>query len=71
MPQITFQPSGKTAKGRPGQTVVSVARSARVTIPQRCGGHASCLMCKVVKEAGELSPPTNLEIRKLSEKDIA
>lgn len=71
MPNITFQPSGKTVKGRPGQTVISAARAARVIIPQRCGGHASCLMCKVVKEQGELALPTKLEIRKLSENDLA
>jgi 2Fe-2S ferredoxin len=71
MGKLTFLPSGKTIKVRPGQTLVSAASSARVIIPQRCGGHASCLMCRVVVEQGELSPPTVLERRKMPEKDLA
>ena len=70
MSKVTFLPSGKTVKARQGQTLVSVAGSARVVIPQRCSGHASCLMCKVVLEQGELSPPTALEVRKLAENDL-
>lgn len=70
MSKVTFLPSGKTVKARQGQTLVSVAGSARVVIPQRCGGHASCLMCKVVLETGELSLPTALEVRKLAESDL-
>ncbi|GAA4709143.1 2Fe-2S iron-sulfur cluster-binding protein [Brevibacillus fulvus] len=71
MGKITFQPSGRTTRTRPGQTIVSLARAARVLIPQRCGGHASCLMCKVVHMGGVLSPPTQLERRKLSETDLS
>jgi 2Fe-2S ferredoxin len=71
MAKITFRPSGKTTKTRAGLTVVSAARAARVAIPQRCGGHASCLLCKVILEAGELSQPTVLERRKLREQDLA
>ncbi|MFY0543047.1 2Fe-2S iron-sulfur cluster-binding protein [Brevibacillus sp. H7] len=70
MGKLTFLPSGKAIKVRPGQSVVGAARSARVVIPQRCGGHASCLMCRVVVEAGELTPPTALERRKMPEKDL-
>jgi 2Fe-2S ferredoxin len=71
MGKLTFLPSGKTIMVRPGQTVAIVARTARVIIPQRCGGHASCLMCRVVVEQGALSPPTPLERRKMPEKDLA
>jgi ferredoxin, 2Fe-2S len=70
MAKVTFLPSGKTAKARQGQTLVSIAGSARVVIPQRCAGHASCLMCRVVLEQGELSPPTALEVRKLPQQDL-
>ncbi|MGG1659638.1 2Fe-2S iron-sulfur cluster-binding protein [Brevibacillus sp. NRS-1366] len=71
MGKITFLPGGKSIKARPGQTIVSAAAAARVVIPQRCGGHASCLMCRVVIESGELTSPTALEVRKLPEQDIA
>jgi 2Fe-2S ferredoxin len=71
MAKLTFLPSGKSVKVRPGQTLISAARSARVVIPQRCGGHASCLMCRIIVEQGELSPPTALERRKMPENDLA
>lgn len=70
MPKLTFLPSGKSVKARVGQNVISAARSARVVIPQRCGGHASCQMCKIIVEQGELSPPSVLELRKLPEADL-
>lgn len=71
MARLTFRPSGKTVKVRAGLTLIAAARTARVIIPQRCGGHASCLMCKVFVEDGQVSPPTALERRKLSETDLA
>jgi len=71
MGKMTFLPSGKSTKARAGQSVVSAAGSARVVIPQRCSGQASCLMCRVVLEQGELMEPTALELRKLSPQDLA
>lgn len=70
MGKVTFLPSGKTVKARPGQSIVSAAAAARVVIPQRCHGRASCLMCRVVLEQGELSAPTAMEARKLSSQDL-
>ncbi len=71
MPRLTFRPSGKTVKARPGQTLLAAAYSARVVILQRCGGHASCLSCRVVVEEGALSAPSALELRKMPETDLA
>ena len=70
MGKVTFLPSNKSVKARAGQTLVSVAGNARIVIPQRCGGHASCLMCRVVVESGELVAPTALELRKIPEQDL-
>lgn len=70
MAKVTFLPSGKSIRTRAGQSLTSAARSARVVIPQRCGGHASCLMCRIVLESGELTPPSALEKRKMPEKDL-
>ncbi|USG63524.1 2Fe-2S iron-sulfur cluster-binding protein [Brevibacillus ruminantium] len=70
MGKITFLPAGKSIKVRPGQSIISAARSARIVIPQRCGGHASCLMCRVVVESGEISQPSSLEKRKMPEADL-
>ena len=71
MPKVTFQPSGKTIKARIGQSLLSAARSARVTITQRCDGNAACLMCKVMVEEGAVSVPSEFEARKVGEKDLA
>jgi ferredoxin, 2Fe-2S len=70
MGKLTFLPAGKSMKTRPGQLVTSAAQAARVVIPQRCGGHASCLMCRIVVESGNLSEPTPLERRKMPEEDL-
>ncbi|MEJ8544880.1 2Fe-2S iron-sulfur cluster-binding protein [Brevibacillus borstelensis] len=70
MAKITFLPAGKTMKARPGQSIMSVAKAARIVIPQRCGGHASCLMCRVVVVSGQVSEPSALEKRKMPEADL-
>lgn len=71
MPHVTFLPAGKTVKGRSGQPLISLARAARIVIPQRCGGHASCQMCRVSVEEGSVSAPTPLELRKMREADLS
>lgn len=66
--QITFMPHNKTLKVRPGASVLRAASEARIRIATRCGGNASCLMCKVQVEPGgepALSPPTEAERHKL------
>ncbi|AWB45023.1 ferredoxin [Paenibacillus sp. CAA11] len=66
--QITFLPQGKTVKVKQGTTVLSAARLARIHIATRCGGKASCMMCKVHTEPGAqngLAALTAAEERKL------
>jgi 2Fe-2S ferredoxin len=70
MGKVMFLPSQKSIQARPGQTILRVAAAARAAIPQRCSGRASCLMCRVVLEEGELTAPTDLERRKLSPHDL-
>ncbi|MED1788779.1 2Fe-2S iron-sulfur cluster-binding protein [Brevibacillus laterosporus] len=71
MPKVTFFPSKKTIKARPGQTVLQISRVARVAIPTRCDGNAACLLCKVTIEKGTVSSLSASEERKLSERDRA
>ncbi|WP_232696309.1 2Fe-2S iron-sulfur cluster-binding protein [Brevibacillus daliensis] len=70
MSLVTFLPSKRTYKARKGQNLLQIARAARVIIPTRCHGQASCLMCKVKIEAGAVGPPTDKEKRKLSAGDL-
>ncbi len=48
--KISFFPDDKTISVRSGMTVLEASRRARVTIRTRCGGLASCLMCKVTAD---------------------
>jgi len=60
-------PLGRTVKVRKGFTILQAARSAGVAIPTRCGGNASCFMCKVqVKENLGLMEMQNNEKLKLA-----
>ncbi|WP_127530766.1 2Fe-2S iron-sulfur cluster-binding protein [Paenibacillus kobensis] len=50
--EVTFLPSGKQAKVRPGTSVLDASRRAGLSIATRCGGKAACLMCKVRDASG-------------------
>jgi ferredoxin len=69
MPDATFLPEGKKISVRSGTTLLSAARLAGISIPVRCEGKASCLMCKMslLPEHGEkgLSPLSDVERLKL------
>jgi len=47
MPRVMFLPDRRAVEVRPGTTLLEASRRARVAIRTRCGGMASCLMCKV------------------------
>lgn len=65
--EVTFWPSGRTVKVKPGTTLLDAARRANISIPTRCGGKAACFMCKVnVRPGSELQPISDNERRKLS-----
>lgn len=67
-PAIRFLPDDKKIQVKPGTTVLDAAGRARVAIRTRCGGNASCLMCKViVEDETGLSAPEDNELRKLGE----
>lgn len=66
MPIVRFLPDNKSVQVRPGTTLLEAARKARVSIRTRCGGKASCLMCKVtVTDSQGLSPANEKEQLKL------
>lgn len=71
VPSVTFLPAGKTVKVKSVQTLIQLSRTARVIIPQLCGGHASCQMCKVQVLEGSVTSPTPLEARKVAESEIS
>jgi 2Fe-2S ferredoxin len=65
-PKVTFQPNDRTIAVRPGISLLAAAGRAKVPIRTRCGGQASCLMCKVkVPEQSGLAPMNRNERLKL------
>lgn len=65
--EVTFLPLARTAKVRSGTTVLQAARKAGVAIATRCGGNASCFMCKVqIEDWSNLAPMKDNERRKLA-----
>lgn len=68
MPSVTFLPDGISIKVRVGTTLLEASRKARVSVRTRCGGVASCLMCKVrvtPEEAAALHEPEAKERHKI------
>jgi ferredoxin, 2Fe-2S len=64
--EVTFLPDGKKVSVRPGITLLDAGSRARVQIRTRCGGKASCLMCKVHADPQSgLAAPTQQEQLKL------
>ncbi len=49
---ITFLPSGKTARVKPGTTLTQAAQDADVYLNARCGGKGVCGSCKVTVQEG-------------------
>ena len=65
--KITFLPINRTIKARTGVTILQAARKAGIPIVTRCGGNASCFMCKVkILDQSGLQEMTEQEKNKLS-----
>jgi 2Fe-2S ferredoxin len=68
VPEVTFLLENKKVKVRVNTSLLQAARLAKIRIPNRCGGKASCLMCKVrVPDQNNLVPMADNESRKLGE----
>lgn len=47
--------------------MLEAARKARIHVTTRCGGKASCLMCKVHVKTGPVSNANEKELRKMGD----
>lgn len=68
---IEFEPLGKRAEGRQGETLLEGARRSGVALVAVCGGMGVCGSCKVRVLQGEISPPTQSELEHLSPSELA
>lgn len=68
--QVKFLPDEKVTFAPGGTTLAETAGRAGVFIALPCGGRGACGKCVVKVLEGELSPPTEAEIRNLGEERI-
>ena len=68
---VRFQPQRAEIAVDRGQSVMEAAKLGKITLPHKCGGHGSCGTCKVLVESKtDLSVPTNMELRHLTEEKL-
>ncbi|MCE5260262.1 MAG: ASKHA domain-containing protein [Chloroflexi bacterium] len=68
--RIRFEPFGITTQAEAGMNLLQAAQAAGVEIESVCGGKGTCGKCKVLASRG-LAEPTRLELRSLSEAELA
>jgi uncharacterized 2Fe-2S/4Fe-4S cluster protein (DUF4445 family) len=64
-PTIDFEPVGRRIAVQPGETILGAAQRAGIGLVAVCGGGGTCGRCIVQLRAGELTPPTEVEFKKL------
>ncbi|MCD6519616.1 MAG: DUF4445 domain-containing protein [Anaerolineae bacterium] len=68
--KVRFEPFGVTTEVEAGKTLLEAAIVAGVEIESICGGLGVCGKCRVIVSGG-VSAPTSLEIRALTEEELA
>ncbi len=69
---VRFQPQRAEIAVDRGQSVMDAAKLGKITLPHKCGGHGSCGTCKVLVESKtDLSVPTKMELRHLTEEKLS
>ena len=66
MLKVLVEPIGVTVEVASGDTLLAAVSSAAVDLPVDCAGRGTCGKCRVRLGAGELSPPTSVELLKLT-----
>ncbi len=68
MSRVFVEPIGLTIEVEEEETLLDGFMRAAVEIPADCAGRGTCAKCLVRLGSGELTPPTDREVKKLSEK---
>ena len=68
---MSIEPIGVTVEVDANQTLLDATTAAAVDLQVDCGGRGTCGKCLVRLGAGELTPPTDVELRKLSAERLA
>ncbi|MEA3408577.1 MAG: ASKHA domain-containing protein [Chloroflexota bacterium] len=67
--KVTFEPCGIAVEVKKNNTLLEAADAAGVEIEAPCAGRGTCAKCKVIVH-GEVSPPTPLEFRGLTQEEL-
>jgi len=71
MPKIFVEPIGVTIEIDVHDSLLTLNNSGKVAIPSDCGGRGTCGKCLVRLGAGELTPPTDAELKKIPAERLA
>ena len=71
MHKITVQPSGKVYEYEAGGTLLEVLLAQKIFVDNPCNGKGVCGKCRVRILSGELSAPTETELKLLKEDELA
>ena len=69
--EVDLEPVGRRATIKQGMSLLEAAQRVGVDIVAVCGGVGACGKCRVRLVEGTLTPPTPVEMRTLSEADLA
>jgi uncharacterized 2Fe-2S/4Fe-4S cluster protein (DUF4445 family) len=67
---ITFEPEGRTATMRPGETLLRAAQQAGIDVMATCGGRGRCHSCRVKILRGSVPPPTVMDTVQLGHDQV-
>ena len=67
MARVFVEPIGVTVEVSPDETLLAALRSAAVGVPVECAGRGTCGKCLVRLGSGELTEPTEAELRRIPE----
>ena len=68
MAKVFVEPIGVTFEVAESETLMDALTRVAIEVPNVCAGRGTCGKCLVRLGAGELSPPTEIERRKVPEK---
>jgi len=69
--RVFVEPVGVSVEVAAGRTLLDALTSAAVAVPIDCHGRGTCGKCLVRLGAGEVTPPTEAELQKLTSQQLA
>jgi uncharacterized 2Fe-2S/4Fe-4S cluster protein (DUF4445 family) len=68
--KVEFDPMGASVEVDAGATLMDAARTAGIGISSTCGGEGTCGRCRLTIADGEMPPPSDADLRFMSQQEI-